>query len=133
MTSVEKILFDKIQNLTMHNEEQKLSTISTILLDLAIPPQVLGYSRLRYAILLALEYPEVVNHMTKVLYPLIAEQFKRTPTTCERNMRHALELGWNRCNKQLRELYFGVYRGQAERKPSLSEFIATIAERLRLA
>ena len=91
-----------------------------------------GYQYLREAILIAVEDMDVINAVTKVLYPEIAKRFGTTASRVERAIRHAIEVAWDRGDIETLQKYFGYTVNSAKGKPTNSEFIAMIADRLQL-
>ena len=91
-----------------------------------------GYQYLREAIILVVNDIDVINQITKQLYPEIAEKFRTTPSRVERAIRHAIEVAWGRGQQEAVESIFGYTVSAAKGKPTNSEFIAMIADKLRL-
>lgn len=106
--------------------------VTSILHRLGVPAHVKGYQYLRSAILLVLENRELLNAVTKELYPRVAELCNTTACRVERAIRHAIILTWDRSNSELMEEYFGSSMRSKRHKPTNSEFIAIIAEHLRI-
>lgn len=106
--------------------------ITDIMLDIGVPAHLKGYHYIREAILLSGRDMEVVSSVTKLLYPAIAKRFKTTDQKVERAIRNAIEVSWNRGNVKTFEKVFGysVLTGRA--RPTNSEYIARIADKLRL-
>lgn len=106
--------------------------ISDIFISIGIPPHIKGYSYLREGIKLTIEQPYIINSVTKELYPSIANKFSTTSSKVERAIRHAIEVAWNRGRVEAINAIFGsrIYLG-AE-KPTNSEFIALVADKLIL-
>ena len=98
----------------------------------ALEGQVTGYQYLREAILIAVQDMDVINAVTKVLYPEVAARFSTTPSRVERAIRHAIEVAWDRGDLETLQKYFGYTVNSAKGKPTNSEFIAMIADRLQL-
>ncbi len=116
-------------------EEIELSLekqITAIISDVGIPAHVKGYHFVRYAIILALKSPESVNSITKFIYPEVSKRFGTTPSRVERAIRHAIEVAWERGNIETINRLFGYSVSDAKGKPTNSEFIAMIADSLRL-
>lgn len=108
-------------------------TVSQILHEIGVPAHIKGYQYLRQAIIMCVNDTEMMSSVTKVLYPTVAKQFKTTPSRVERAIRHAIEVAWDRGDVDILSSYFG-YTIQNERgKPTNSEFIAMISDRLRLS
>ena len=107
-------------------------TISEIMHQIGVPAHIKGYQYLREAIKRSVNDPEMLNSVTKILYPTVAKAFSTTPSRVERAIRHAIEVAWDRGDVDVLSSYFG-YTIQSERgKPTNSEFIAMIADKLRL-
>ena len=106
--------------------------ISDIFIAIGIPPHIKGYAYLREGIKTTVNHPNVINSVTKVLYPSIAKNFETTPSKVERAIRHAIEVAWNRGRIDAINAVFGsrVYLGSE--KPTNSEFIALVADKLIL-
>lgn len=106
--------------------------VTETLLMLGVPVNLLGFEYLRTAILWVVDSPEIVHMMTKAIYPGIAERHNTTAVRAERAIRHAVEVAWDRGNLNVMRYYFGHSVDRRRGKPTNSEFIATIADRLRL-
>ena len=113
-----------------HNNLQ--ISITKILHELGIPSHIKGYQYIREGVSVLYEHPEIVGGITKELYPDIAGKFKTTPSRVERAIRHAIEVSWNRGNWDLMEEIFGHSVDIDKAKPTNSEFIVTVADKLRL-
>lgn len=106
--------------------------ITEFMLDMGVPAHLKGYHYLRTAILLAEEDMEVVGSVTKLLYPEIAKRFKTTEQKVERAIRNAIEVSWARGNADTFEDLFGYSFLTGNSRPTNSEYIAQIADRMRL-
>ena len=106
--------------------------VTSIIHEIGVPAHIKGYQYLREAIRLAVEDMEVINAVTKVLYPTVAKKFGTTPSRVERAIRHAIEVAWDRGDLETLQKYFGYTVSNAKGKPTNSEFIAMIADRLQL-
>lgn len=106
--------------------------VTTLLHDMGVPAHVKGYQYLRDAILRALADANLIGNITKDLYPKIADKYNTTPSRVERAIRHAIELAWGRGNIDLMTEYFGYSIDLEKGKPTNSEFIAIISDRMRL-
>ncbi len=106
--------------------------ISDIMHQIGVPAHIKGYQYLRYAIILSVESPEAMASVTKVLYPTVAKKFQTTPSRVERAIRHAIEVAWDRGDVDVLSSYFGYTIQSSRGKPTNSEFIAMIADKLRL-
>ncbi len=113
-----------------HNNLQ--ISITKVLHELGIPSHIKGYQYIREGISLIYERPEIIGGITKELYPEIAEKFDTTVSRVERAIRHAIEVSWNRGSWQLMEEIFGHSVDIDKAKPTNSEFIVTVADKLRL-
>ena len=113
-----------------HNNLQ--ISITKILHELGIPSHIKGYQYIREGIAILYEKPEVIGGITKELYPDIANKFETTVSRVERAIRHAIEVSWNRGNWDLMEEIFGHSVDIDKAKPTNSEFIVTVADKLRL-
>ncbi len=107
-------------------------TISEIMHQIGVPAHIKGYQYLRCAIILAIENDEMMNSVTKILYPTVAKEFKTTPSRVERAIRHAIEVAWDRGDVDVLTSYFGYTIQNSRGKPTNSEFIAMIADKLKL-
>ena len=108
------------------------SSISKILHELGIPSHIKGYQYIRDGINILYEHPETVGGITKELYPSLADKYDTTVSRVERAIRHAIEVSWNRGSWDLMEEIFGHSVDVDKAKPTNSEFIVTIADKLRL-
>lgn len=106
--------------------------ISKIFLTIGIPPHIRGYSYLREGIKIVVKNPTIMNNVTKMLYPQIAKLFSTSPTKAERAMRHAIEAAWNRGRTDCINSIFGIRSYVSCEKPTNSEFIALVADKLIL-
>lgn len=106
--------------------------ITEIMLDIGVPAHLRGYHYLRDAILLSGRDMEVVSSVTKLLYPTIAKRFKTTEQKVERAIRNAIEVSWTRGNTETFEKMFGYSASSGRTRPTNSEYIARIADKLRL-
>ena len=106
--------------------------ISGIFISIGIPPHIKGYGYLREGIKMAVEDPRVINNVTKGLYPVIGERFGTTASKVERAIRHAIEVAWNRGRIDAVNAIFGARVYIGTEKPTNSEFIALVADKLIL-
>lgn len=119
------------QSAQMHEVDMEL-VISDIMRQIGVPAHIKGYQYLRTAIKLSVEDPEMMGSVTKLLYPTVAKQYQTTASRVERAIRHAIEVAWDRGDVDVLSSYFG-YTIQSQRgKPTNSEFIAMIADKLKL-
>ena len=108
------------------------SVVTDVIHEIGVPAHIKGYQYLREAIMMAVEDMEAVSAITKVLYPSIAKKFKTTSSRVERAIRHAIEVAWDRGDIETLQNYFGYTVSGVKGKPTNSEFISMIADRLRL-
>ena len=108
------------------------TSITEIIHEVGVPAHIKGYQYIREAIMLAVDDIEVINSVTKLLYPTLARKFKTTPSRVERAIRHAIEVAWSRGEMDVNNQMFGNTISSTKGKPTNSEFIAMIADRLRL-
>lgn len=106
--------------------------VTKIIRDLGIPAHIKGYQYIREGIIMAIEDINMMNYITKLLYPSIAKKYKTTSSSVERAIRHAIEVAWSRGKVELLEEMFGYTISAGKGKPTNSEFIALIADKLRL-
>lgn len=101
--------------------------------QIGVPAHIKGYQYLRTAILMAISDKEVINAVTKILYPTVAKQYQTTSSRVERAIRHAIEVAWDRGDVDTLNSFFGYTVQTDKGKPTNSEFIAMIADNLRLS
>ncbi len=106
--------------------------VTEIIHEIGIPAHIKGYQYLRHAIMLVIDNMDVINSITKTLYPTVAEDFHTTSSRVERAIRHAIEVAWDRGDTETLNSIFGYTIATSKGKPTNSEFIAMIADRLRL-
>ena len=106
--------------------------VTKIIRDLGIPAHIKGYQYIREGIIMAIHDVNMMNYITKLLYPTIAQKYKTTSSSVERAIRHAIEVAWSRGKIELLEEMFGYTISAGKGKPTNSEFIALIADKLRL-
>ena len=117
-------------------EEEKArnleNIVTAIIHEIGVPAHIKGYQYLREAIIIAVGDMDVINAVTKILYPEVAKRFGTTASRVERAIRHAIEVAWDRGDLETLQKYFGYTVSNAKGKPTNSEFIAMIADRLQL-
>lgn len=106
--------------------------VTKIIHQIGVPAHIKGYQYLRTAILMAISDSEIINSVTKILYPSVAKQYSTTSSRVERAIRHAIEVAWDRGDIDTLNSYFGYTIQNNRGKPTNSEFIAMIADNLRL-
>lgn len=107
-------------------------TVSEIMHQIGVPAHIKGYQYLREAIVLSINDREMMNSVTKVLYPTVAKMYSTTASRVERAIRHAIEVAWDRGDVDVLSSYFGYTIQNSRGKPTNSEFIAMISDKLRL-
>lgn len=121
-----------IKNDSSKKEENLEALVTNIIHEVGVPAHIKGYQYLREAIIMVVNDIDVINQITKSLYPKIAYKFNTTPSRVERAIRHAIEVAWGRGEQKIVENIFGYTISAAKGKPTNSEFIAMIADKLRL-
>lgn len=106
--------------------------VTSVIHEIGVPAHIKGYQYLREAIMITVNDMDVINAVTKVLYPEVAKRFNTTPSRVERAIRHAIEVAWDRGDLETLQKYFGYTVSNTKGKPTNSEFIAMIADRLLL-
>ncbi len=106
--------------------------VTEILHQIGVPAHIKGYHYLRDSIIMSVENPEIINAVTKQLYPSVAKKFSTTSSRVERAIRHAIEVAWDRGDVDILNSYFGYTIHNSRGKPTNSEFIAMISDKLRL-
>lgn len=106
--------------------------VTSIIHEVGVPAHIKGYQYVREAIILAVQDMDVINAITKVLYPQVAKTFATTPSRVERAIRHAIEVAWDRGDLETLQRFFGYTVSNTKGKPTNSEFIALIADKLQL-
>ena len=114
------------------DEKNLEALVTNIIHEVGVPAHIKGYQYLREAIMMVVANIDVINQITKQLYPDVAKKFKTTPSRVERAIRHAIEVAWGRGQTETVENIFGYTISAAKGKPTNSEFIAMIADKLRL-
>ncbi len=106
--------------------------VTKIIHQIGVPAHIKGYQYLRCAILMTIDDGDIINSVTKVLYPTVAKKYQTTTSRVERAIRHAIEVAWDRGDVDTLNSYFGYTIQNSRGKPTNSEFIAMIADNLRL-
>ena len=118
------------------SEEKELRNLETdvtnIIHEIGVPAHIKGYQYLREAIMMSVDDIEMLNSITKILYPTIAKKYQTTPSRVERAIRHAIEVAWSRGKMDTIDELFGYTINNGKGKPTNSEFIALIADKIRL-
>ncbi|NLC67439.1 MAG: sporulation transcription factor Spo0A [Clostridiaceae bacterium] len=136
-----------ISKLKVHRSEYQVNTktinfvgekkdleveVTNIMHEIGVPAHIKGYQYLRDAIMMVVKDLEIINSITKQLYPAIAKEYNTTPSRVERAIRHAIEVAWNRGRVEAINSIFGYTINVGKGKPTNSEFIAMIADKLRI-
>lgn len=136
-----EVICERIRQLTgldrenvqdMDRQYSMESRVTAIIHEIGVPAHIKGYHYLREAILYSIDNMEAINAVTKILYPEVAKRYNTTPSRVERAVRHAIEVAWDRGDLETLQKYFGYTVSNVKGKPTNSEFIAMIADRLRL-
>ena len=106
--------------------------VTNIIHEIGVPAHIKGYQYLRDAIIMSVEDMEMLNSITKILYPTIAKKHQTTPSRVERAIRHAIEVAWSRGKMDTIDELFGYTVSTGKGKPTNSEFIALIADKIQL-
>ena len=130
-------LAERIIALTSSNDQtRKTENLEIIVTDmihqLGVPAHIKGYHYLRASIMLSIDNPELLESVTKLLYPTVAQKFNTTSSRVERAIRHAIEIAWDRGDLDILNSFFGYTVNTCKGKPTNSEFIALLTDKLRL-
>ena len=120
----------EFQIMVIHDLEKD---VTDMIHEIGVPAHIKGYQYLREAIMMSVEDPAMISSITKILYPTIAKRFQTTPSRVERAIRHAIEVAWSRGRMETLDAMFGYTIDTGKGKPTNSEFIALIADRIRLS
>ncbi len=128
---------EKQKNTTEITEEKPVvrdleQDVTNMIHDIGVPAHIKGYQYLREAIMMSVNDPTMISSITKLLYPTIAKRFQTTPSRVERAIRHAIEVAWSRGKMETLDNLFGYTINTGKGKPTNSEFIALIADKIRL-
>jgi len=122
----------KADQLSLRSSANIEAMVTSIIHEIGVPAHIKGYQYLREAIIIAVNDMDVINAITKVLYPQVAKTFQTTPSRVERAIRHAIEVAWDRGDLDTLQRFFGYTVSNTKGKPTNSEFIALIADKLQL-
>ncbi|MDD3172690.1 MAG: sporulation transcription factor Spo0A [Herbinix sp.] len=120
------------ENKSAYIERNLESDVTNIIHEIGVPAHIKGYQYLRDAIMMSVNDAEMLNSITKLLYPSIAKRHKTTPSRVERAIRHAIEVAWSRGKMDTIDELFGYTVSNGKGKPTNSEFVALIADKIRL-
>ena len=123
-------LFTKVETVKEVHDLEK--DVTEMIHEIGVPAHIKGYQYLREAIMLSVENTEMLSAITKLLYPTIAKKYGTTSSRVERAIRHAIEVAWGRGNMDTLNSLFGYTISLGKGKPTNSEFVALIADKLRL-
>ena len=128
---------EKQKNTTEITEDKPIvrdleQDVTNMIHDIGVPAHIKGYQYLREAIMMSVNDPTMISSITKLLYPTIAKRFQTTPSRVERAIRHAIEVAWSRGKMETLDNLFGYTINTGKGKPTNSEFIALIADKIRL-
>lgn len=121
---------EEAKPVVVHDLEQD---VTNMIHEIGVPAHIKGYQYLREAIMMSVEDQSMISSITKILYPTIAKRFQTTPSRVERAIRHAIEVAWSRGRMETLDALFGYTIDTGKGKPTNSEFIALIADRIRLS
>ena len=121
--------YEKAPDPSEHDLE---ADVTNMIHEIGVPAHIKGYQYLREAIMMSVEDIEMLGSITKILYPTIAKKYQTTPSRVERAIRHAIEVAWNRGKMDTIDELFGYTINNGKGKPTNSEFIALIADKIRL-
>ncbi len=120
---------DAAEKMEEHDLEKD---VTEIIHEIGVPAHIKGYQYLREAIMMSVNDTEMLSSITKILYPTIAKKFQTTPSRVERAIRHAIEVAWSRGKMETLDAMFGYTINTGKGKPTNSEFVALIADKIRL-
>ncbi len=124
---------EETSKISVSDSKELEIVISDIMRQIGVPAHIKGYQYLRMAIMLTVKDPELMHAVTKILYPTVAKQNNTTSSRVERAIRHAIEVAWDRGDVDVLSSYFGYTIQNSRGKPTNSEFIAMISDKLRLS
>lgn len=127
--AVVKAYQETAENIKEHDLEKD---VTDIIHEIGVPAHIKGYQYLREAIMMSVNDTEMLSSITKILYPTIAKKFQTTPSRVERAIRHAIEVAWSRGKMETLDAMFGYTINTGKGKPTNSEFVALIADKIRL-
>lgn len=140
-TLAKKDIANRVMQMVKVNEKPTLvkadknnieNEVTEIIHEIGVPAHIKGYQYLRQAIIMTIDDIEMINSITKILYPTVAKAYNTTASRVERAIRHAIEVAWDRGDTEVLNKFFGYTVSYGRGKPTNSEFIAMIADRLRL-
>ena len=135
--TISELVNSESMKITQHenvaDEETKLEILVTKTIhEIGVPAHIKGYQYVRDAIIMAIKDMDTINAVTKVMYPAVAKKYKTTSSRVERAIRHAIEVAWDRGDIEVLQKFFGYTVSNIKGKPTNSEFISMISDKLRL-
>ena len=121
---------ETLRNIEKSHDLEK--DVTDMIHDIGVPAHIKGYQYLREAIIMSVQDPQMISSITKILYPDIAKKFQTTPSRVERAIRHAIEVAWARGKMETLDRLFGYTINTGKGKPTNSEFIALVSDKIRL-
>ena len=121
---------EPVQSIEKSHDLEK--DVTDMIHDIGVPAHIKGYQYLREAIIMSVQDPQMISSITKILYPDIAKKFQTTPSRVERAIRHAIEVAWARGKMETLDRLFGYTINTGKGKPTNSEFIALVSDKIRL-
>ena len=128
----DKMAMPKASENIPHRSQNLEVNVTDIIHEIGVPAHIKGYQYLRDSIMMSVEDMDMLNSITKILYPTIAKKYQTTPSRVERAIRHAIEVAWSRGKMDTIDALFGYTINTGKGKPTNSEFIALIADKIRL-
>ena len=126
------VMYDKVTTKKLDPDLDVEMRVTNIIHEIGVPAHIKGYQYLRDAIMMTVNDMNTINAITKVLYPTVAKKYKTTSSRVERAIRHAIEVAWDRGDVEVLNGFFGYTVSNIKGKPTNSEFISMIADRIRL-
>ena len=124
--------YEKFETQEIEPSQDLEKNVTNIIHEIGVPAHIKGYQYLREAIMMSVNDIEMLNSITKILYPTIAKKYQTTPSRVERAIRHAIEVAWSRGKMDTIDSLFGYTINNGKGKPTNSEFVALIADKIRL-
>ena len=132
LEDLDKRILESNKKIIINNERNIKISLTKLLHELGVPSHIKGYQYIREGIIILYNNPSIIGGITKELYPEIADKYKTTVSRVERAIRHAIEVSWNRGNLDFMDEVFGHSVDYDKAKPTNSEFLVTVADKLKL-
>ncbi len=132
LEDLDKRILESNKKVIINNERNIKISLTKLLHELGVPSHIKGYQYIREGIIILYNNPSIIGGITKELYPEIADKYKTTVSRVERAIRHAIEVSWNRGNLDFMDEVFGHSVDYDKAKPTNSEFLVTVADKLKL-